>query len=385
MSLRTLFPARTRHSFSKASNSGSSLPGVLGGVLLIALVTGAIHGRAVLSADNPERTPLTVRTIVYQPGDSYERKVSYLGLVTSGKKARLGFELAGQIATLPVRQGSLVKAGEVIATLDDATLQSRRRATAADLEQARAELELAELKSRRQQELSVSGAVSKEAYDETRLRARALRSRVEATEARLDTLDIELAKSQLLAPYDGVVADRYLHPGAVVSPGIAVVQLLQQGNREAHIGVAATRAAELQPGATYTLSIRGEPLEAELLSVRADVDPRTRAATAGCALPDSVGALDGEPVNLALDESVAQKGGWLPVSALLEGRRGLWTVLRIEQRGKDNVTVREAVEVIDVQGNRAYVRGSLPRGSQVVADGVHRITAGNPVYLAGGD
>ncbi|MGB1142107.1 MAG: hypothetical protein ACPG1A_14495 [Halioglobus sp.] len=89
-------------------------------------------------------------------------------------------------------------------------------------------------------------------------------------------------------------------------------------------------------------------------------------------------------MTLGLRESVAQKGGWLPVSALLEGRRGLWTVLRIEQRGKEQVTVREAVEVIDVQGNQAYVRGTLPAGALVVADGVHRVTAGNPVYLAGG-
>jgi hypothetical protein len=59
-------------------------------------------------------------------------------------------------------------------------------------------------------------------------------------------------------------------------------------------------------------------------------------------------------------------------------------VLRIERRGPDAVTVREAVEVIDVQGNRAYVRGSLPDGAVVVADGVHRVTAGNPVHLAGG-
>ncbi|MGB1142108.1 MAG: efflux RND transporter periplasmic adaptor subunit, partial [Halioglobus sp.] len=237
--------------------------------LLVTLVTGAIYGRDVLSADDSPHVPLTVSTTTFTPGESYEREVSYLGLVTSGKKARLGFEIAGQIATLPVRQGSKVRAGDVIATLDDAALQARRRATAADLEQAQAELELAQLKSRRQEELVATGAVSREAYDETRLRARALTSRVEATVARLDTLDIELAKSRLIAPYDGVVADRYLHPGAVASPGVAVVQLLQEGNREAHIGVAAKRAVSLEPGTTYTLSLHGEAVSAELMSIRA--------------------------------------------------------------------------------------------------------------------
>lgn len=380
---RNAFPPRNRGRRGPPSQRGSSLPGVLGGMVITILVTSAIWGRHVLSADDGVHQPLTVSTVTFRMQDSYERAASYLGLVSSGKKARLGFEVAGQIATLTVRQGSAVQAGDVVATLDDAALQARRRATAAELEQASAERELADLKSRRQQELVDTGAVSREAHDETRLRARALGARVEAIAARLDAIDIELAKSRLRAPYDGVVADRYLHPGAVVAPGTAVVELLQRGEREAHIGVSAARAANLQPGSHYTLSLRGEPIAARLLSVRADVDPRTRAATAIFALPDEVAALDGEPVTLTLPERVLQRGGWLPVAALLEGRRGLWNVLRIEQRGADKVTVREAVEVIDVQGNRAYVRGSLQDGAVVVSDGVHRVTAGNPVHFAG--
>ena len=359
-----------------------SLLASLAGVLVVTVITGALHGRNALSADDAPKLPLTVATTIYEPGQVYTREASYLGLVAAGKKARLGFEVAGQIATLPVRQGSTVAQGEVIATLDDATLQSRRRATAADLEQARAELELAQLKSTRQRELSETGAVSREAFDETRLRARALQARVEATEARLDGLDIELAKSQLLAPYDGVIAERYLHPGAVVNPGTAVVRLLQSGAREAHIGVAASRAALLEPGKVYELTLRDKPVQAELLSVRADVDPRTRAATAVFALPADLQVLDGEPIKLALPEEVVLAGGWLPVSALLEGRRGMWTVLKIVQQGGGYTTVREAVEVLEVQGDKAYVRGTLQAGDTVVADGTHRITAGNAVYLA---
>ena len=42
---------------------------------------------------------------------------------------------------------------------------------------------------------------------------------------------------------------------------------------------------------------------------------------------------------------------------------------------------REAVEVLEIQGNRAYVRGTLRDGQTVVADGIHRIAAGAPVSV----
>jgi hypothetical protein len=41
------------------------------------------------------------------------------------------------------------------------------------------------------------------------------------------------------------------------------------------------------------------------------------------------------------------------------------------------------VEVIESKGDQAYVRGTLPAGSQVVANGVHRISPGTPVLVAG--
>jgi hypothetical protein len=77
-------------------------------------------------------------------------------------------------------------------------------------------------------------------------------------------------------------------------------------------------------------------------------------------------------------------GGWLPISALLEGKRGLWTVLRIDSSGEQYSTLREAVEVLDIQQDKAYVRGTLPDGSMVVASGMHRITPGTPIALEKG-
>ena len=365
----------------------SRTSGVLGVAVAAAIVVGltiALQARVALTQSAPEKSPLTVATTTFELQDSYRRTVAYLGLIVAGRKTDLSFEIPGRIATLPVRQGSEVAAGELIAQLDDAALRARRDATKADLKRAQAELELARLKAKRQKDLRATGAVSKEAFDETRLRASALEAQVEAVTAGLASIDIELEKSRLLTPYDGIVADHYVHEGTVINPGVPVVRLIETAQQEAHIGVSAARAGELEIGKLYPLKLRGEKIEAALLSVRPDVDPVTRSTTAVFRVPSQASALDGEPITLELEETMPLAGGWLPISALLEGKRGLWTVLRIDSSDAQHTTLREAVEVLDIQRDKAYVRGTLPSGSLVVASGMHRITPGTPIALEEG-
>lgn len=350
---------------------------------LVVVLTSLLYFRESLYAGTIPDNPLTVAAVDFVGQQEFTRSKSYLGLVVAGRRANLGFETQGLVAEGPLRPGTRVKAGELIAALDTSALEARRRATAADLEQARVEFDLAERKARRQAKLLSSGAVSEDVYDETRLRALALSSRVESMDARLASIDIELAKSRLVAPYEGVVADRHVQNGSVVSPGTPVVRLLEVGGQESHIGVSAERAKTLRPGQAYTLKLRDNAFRAELLSIRPDIDPVTRTATAVFALPDELEALDGEPVTLELEETVHETGGWLPIEALLEGSRGVWTVLRLEREDDGHRTVREAVEVLETQGDQVFVRGTLDFGSRVVASGVHRITPGTRVSVQG--
>ena len=367
----------------RGSGMKQTLLGLTGAVMLVLVVTGALHMRVANTADLPDKAPLPVATTVYQLQESFQRDVSYLGVVAAGRRANLAFEVPGRIASLPMRQGSPVAAGEIIATLDDSRLQSARRAATADLTQAEANLELARLKAKRQGDLVKSGSVSREAFDETRLQAQALQARVESITARLESIDIDLQDSQLVAPYDGVIADRYLNEGTVVSAGQPVVRLVETDSREAHIGVVAERAAKLQEGRIYNLNLRGEIIEASLLSVRPDIDPVTRVATAVFALPAGTEALDGEPIYFLWEETIDLRGGWLPLTALLEGERGVWTLMRLEPDGQDYVALREGVEVLELRGEQAYVIGTVSDGDKVVSMGAHRVVPGTPVSDTG--
>ncbi len=361
------------------SRKKATLVAIAAAVGLTTVLTLALKARVAPGEAEQVRQPIPVPVSTFTLQDSYQREVSFLGLVRAGRTSNVGFEVPGAVSELSVREGSEVAEGDILASLDTAQLEARRKAVAADLARVEAELELARIKAKRQRDLQKTGAVSEEAFDETRLRARALEAQLDNVRAQLASIDIDLEKSVLRAPYTGVVAQRLVNAGAVVNTGTPVVRLVAGGKREAHIGIAAEQTELLTPGERYSLTLRGQVFEAPLRSIRPDVDPVTLTATAVFELPDEIVGLDGEPVNLLLEEHVEMRGGWVPVAALLEGERGLWTVLRLEPTPEGPVTVREAVEVLEVQGSRAYVRGTLGDAAQYIADGVHRIAPGTPV------
>lgn len=344
-----------------------------------AIVTFALHARVAAQEQSMSRAPMPVAQTQYRVQQSFEREQRFLGLVQAASRSQVGFEVPGAIAQILVHEGQAVAAGTALASLDTQALTARRDAAAFTVDRAKAELELASARTERQAPLVKTGAISAQLFDDTRLAEKAIGSALAAAQAQLNALDIDLEKSVLRAPYAALIGRQLLDRGAVTQPGAAVFTLTSIAEREAHIGVAVEQAQFLQTGKTYPLKWREKALQATLLAVRPDVNPISMTTVAIFSLPGDIEAFDGEPVSVSLPRSEPETGGWLPLSALIEGERGIWTVLALRQRDTGTVALREAVEVLHVSGDRAYVRGSINDGEPVIADGVHRIAPGTLV------
>jgi RND family efflux transporter MFP subunit len=344
-------------------------------------VTGVLHARNSNDDIAQLRAPMPVLSVIYEIQDGYVREQRFLGLVQAGARSQVGFEVPGAIDEILVKEGQTVAAGDPLAILNTQNLAARRDAALARVNQVSAELELARARSERQAPLKNSGAISAQTYDDTRLAEKATLSALAAARAQMAALDVELAKSTLRAPYAARVGQRLLDRGAVTQPGMPVFTLVSTGDREAHIGVAVEQAGFLEPGRGYDLLWRGETQQATLRGIRPDVNPVSMTTDAIFDLPPSLLAFDGEPVAISLPRKELDTGGWLPLSALLEGERGVWTVLALRDGSAGHVALREVVEVLHVSGDRAFVRGTLRNGDRVISDGVHRIAPGTRVSL----
>jgi len=358
--------------------------GVVALAIAITLAATSLIEANKVTTTSESRAPMPVAATLFSVRSSFQREANYLGVIKAGSDSDIGFEVAGVVTALPATEGKRVAPGEVLAQLGIDRRQARLDAARAAYERVVAERSLADTRQGRLASLLTDGSVSQQEYDDTRFTAQALAAAENSAAAELQSVELELTKSTLVAPYGAVVAERLVQIGTVVAPGTPVLRLVTTTGREAHIGVPVDVARRLIPGASHSLALRDRLIEGRLRSIRDDVDPATLTVGTVFDLPADTAISVGESVRLLVNEPIPMAGGWLPITALLEAPRGLWDVLTITADEKGQYRAhRESVEVIYTRGNEVFVRGTLEEGAAVVASGLQRISPGDlvePVY-----
>ncbi len=331
---------------------------------------------------------LVVATERLVESESYAVETRFAGRVEAPRQSDLGFELGGELATLAVNEGASVASGELLAKLDVQRLVTARAEATAALSQARAQAALAQSTLERTEEARGFDGVSAQELDQASQAVATAAAGEAAAAARLSRIDLDIKKSSLRAPYAGRVVRRFVDEGVIVAAGQPVFGLQERGPREVRIGVSSRVAQSLAPGSNHTLTIGGNAVEAQLRTIVPSRDPVTRTQDAIFVLDDSA-AVPGDLARLTVADSVAERGFWLPLNALTEGNRGLWTVFVAEPAsaeadmppGASHRLSPRAIEVLHQNGSTLFARGAITDGELFVSDGVHRVVAGQYVRL----
>ena len=329
-----------------------------------------------------EAKPMPVTVERYALESSYSASTRFLGIVKAASDSNIGFEVAGVLSALEAKEGDFVTTGQLLGNLDIRQQSAALALAKAQEKEVAAQLELAKLNLQRVNSLLAQSLISQREADDARLTVEATQARLETTQASVRNAEIVIEKSELRAPFDAIVSKRITEPGSIVGPNVPIVRLVSVGEREAHVGISPKFANMAAIGENYTLFVEGKAISAKLRSVGADVDPQTLTVLAVLTLPKDHPIRVGQTVALEFEERVNETGGWLPITALLEGDKGLWTVL-VTKEGKAGgiITARESVEVVYSEGERVFVRGTVADGTNVVASGMQRLSPGSPVDI----
>lgn len=379
-------PARPARTLAVAPSLGRRAlrrVGILTGTgLVIALAVGVVvSGTGLIAAraqvdTSPEAaaTALPVEVARLHLQNSYPVAARFTGQVEPARRADLGFEAGGTLAEMHVDEGDTVEAGDVLAQLDIRSLQAERAAQTAARDAAIARRDLARLTAQRQDRLAASDFASAQRADEARFRLAEADAQIAQIDAALLALDVSLSKSRITAPFAGTVAARLRDEGARLGAGTPVLQLEETAAPRLRIGLPEDQADALVPGVALPVLVGDVPATATLERLRPDLDPatRTRAALFVLDLPAPSGTL----VALDLERDVPGQGAWLPLSALSEGLRGLWSVYLLDEA---DILTRESVEILHATGTRAFVSGSFANDARYVRAGPHRIAPGQKV------
>lgn len=349
-------------------------------VLALRIAFGAIEG------ETSAKTPPVHRVEPYTLSESAHYQVArrLSGTVRARQSTDLGFEAGGKVATIYVNEGDRVSAGTLLAKLDTVLLTGEQRELDAQFKEIDARLTLVENNLKRQQQLKDKGFTSEQRMDELNAERDTLTANLQRLNAALTTVQNRLAKARLIAPFAGTVSHRFADEGAVLGPGVALVRLQQEGVMEAHLGVPVELVDRFIPGQHYTVSIDGKDLEATVMTVGTTMDTGTRTVQVRLALPNDTPAVQNNLVILTLEETVDQTGFWVPVTAVTDGVRGLWTVYTLEpapdSKGHYRLEARD-VQISYGTDTQLYVTGDLQSDQRIAATGLQRLVPGQIVSL----
>jgi HlyD family secretion protein len=387
-------------------------------LLLIVVVIGV--GLAAMRSRPPEVQASAVMT-AYPSAQFAQLTAS--GYVVAQRRAAVASKATGRLVELRVREGSLVKAGELIARLDAADVQAAlqaaqaavrqaeagQRQAEAVLAQARVELSNAEAELKRAQGLEQQGFVSAQAIDGNRRRVASARASVEAARAGIAAAQGAVAQAraqvtvqqvgrdstEIRAPFDGVVLVKNANVGDMITPFSsaagaqgAVVTMADLGTLEVEADVAESniglirvdQPVEIALDALPALRLRGsvarivptvDRAKATVMTkVRFEqLDPRILPEMSARVvfLSQPVGAADQQPVTAVNPKTVVE-------------RDGVKTVFRI---------VGDQVEALPVTPGRSLgdaleLRGSpLKPGDRLVLAPAEQLKGGARVVVAG--
>lgn len=344
--------------------------------LLRAFLILPLMALPVLAEDNP--LPPRPRPVVTEILTSEAARLrSFPGLIAARVETALAFQTTGRVASRPADRGDRVKAGDVLATLDQITLGEDVAAARAAVAAAQAQADLAGQSLARAERLNQRGVAATSQLEAATAQRDSAAASLRAAEADLLRAEDAARFGTLRAPSDGVVIAVSAEPGAVVSPGTPVLTLAAKGGLEAVIDVPGDVLALLPPDAQFTLRPRmgeGQAVPGQLRLIEPVADSgarnhRLRVTLQGESPTLRIGSLVMATLDLPVDPVLT-----LPQSALIDGTASVWRIT-----GPDRLATRVPVTLGAPLGDRVIVTQGLASGDEILVRGVHSVQDGQPL------
>ena len=294
--------------------------------------------------------------------DSYKITREFPGKLLPAQQSNLAFEIPGKINVINVDIGDAVKKGQILAELDN------REATA-QLKQAKAKYDLALQILNRYKDLRSEGHISIQDLDNANSEELIAKSQYEFYKVKLE-------QTKLIAPFDGVIQNRYLDTGSVINGGIPIVEILGSKNVEAHISIPIKFIDKLNIGNFYDFEIGNKKSK----GVLARLAPMTPGGSDNrLAIFNFDTFFDpGSIAELNLSLNIEGRGTWVPIKSLSQSEQGIWAIYTVNDK---KVVVRDLVEILYFEGEYAFVNGTLNDGDLVVLGGAQKIIEGKSLNI----
>ncbi len=363
-----------------------SLAAISAAVLLVS-ACGKPDGQSA-GAGGPKPPPVEVGVVTATPGD-VGLITELPGRVEASRVAQVRARAAGILQQRVFKEGSDVKAGQVLFRIDPAPYAAAAESARASLAKAQANLAQASAQAERYRPLVAANAISKQDFVNAEAAEKQAQADVAAAKAAVRTADINLSYASVTAPISGRIGRALVTEGALVGQGeataLAVVQqidpvyvnftqsaadvfqlrrAMESGQfKRAGGGQGASVKLVLSDGSEYSQA-------GKLLFTDLSVDSTTGQVTLRAEVPNPKGELlPGLYLRVRIEQAQASNAITLPQQAVTRTQQGD----TVSVVGEDGKVSQRTVKISAAQNNRWVVLDGLKAGEKVMVDGFQKL------------
>jgi RND family efflux transporter MFP subunit len=235
-----------------------------------AAVAAATAPKAQTQVDLASTDLLTVRSLTLAQG------VPLSGTVKASNWAVLKARVAGELQGLTVREGDMVKAGQVLARIESVEYEARVNQAQRQAEAAKAQIDIAKRQYDNNQALVDQGFISKTALDTSWATLESAQASYKAALAAVDVSRKSLDDTVLRSPISGTVSQRLTQPGERVGIDAKVLEIMDLSRLEVEATVSASDTLAVRVGQQASLQIEGQPYSGKVVRINPSAQPGSR-------------------------------------------------------------------------------------------------------------
>lgn len=331
-----------------------SLPLLFAALLLWAACSDS-GSKTAAAPPAPAKTALSVTAVegfIVKPVVLSEN-VTAAGTLLPAEETELHPEASGRVVSLNLPEGRTVRKGELLLKVFDQDLRTQLQKTDTQLKQA-------EITEQRLGDLLKVKGVSQQEYDLAVLQVQTLKSE-------LELIRINIGKTELRAPYDGVIGLRRISPGAYVTPANAVATIRATGALKLDFAVPEKYSAQLRAGQTVNFTVEGNtaPFSAIVQATEQSITAETRNLNVRALVKNKAGLLPGAFAEVQLSLGQKTQALMVPTQAVIPQARDKKII--VSRGGKASfTTVKTGVR----QAEMVEVTEGLKAGDTIATTGI---------------
>lgn len=303
------------------------------------------------------------------------------GSLTPVREAEVRAETSGPVREARVEAGQRVKAGAVLARLDDTALQDAFLSARAAHRSAQVSLDDARRDLERDERLYGAGAVSERDLDRSKTSVANAEAALADAKSRLVSAQDQLGKTIVRAPFPGVVSVREVSAGDVVQAGALLYTVIDPRVMQLEATVPADQLRTLKVGTPVEFTVAGygaRRFQGRIDRINPAVDPATRQVRIYVTIPNQDEGLVAGLFTEGRVESQRKRALAIPVTAL-DPRGTSPEVLRLKEARVQRVRVDLGIR--DLAAEMVEVTNGLAPGDTVLLGSAQGLAAGTVVRI----